>query len=116
MKTNEQFLNERDQMLNLVGFECELVRPGSLSWEKGVIIGVMSDKRSNTNMYRCECTKDKKVVNKTKDNPLFKVLETKSTREIKSRTQSYDNMTKDDILKQIRLLEDQIKVLKSKLD
>ena len=111
-----RFLNEKNEMLKHVGYECKVVRPGSLEWETGVIIGVMSDKRSYTNMYRIECYKDKKVINKTVRNGLFELLESKSDRVIKSRCQNIDDLSKDDIIKKIELLKSELKVLESKLN
>ena len=115
MKTELEFINERNEMLNHVGEWCKVVRPGSLEWENGTIIGVMSDKRSNVNMYRVEL-KDKKVINKTPENKLFKLLNVvNSNREIKSRVSSVDGMSKEAIIKEIALLESKIAVLKDKL-
>lgn len=115
MKTELEFINEKNQMLNHVGEWCKVVRPGSLEWENGTIIGVVSDKRSNVNMYRVEL-KDKKVINKTPENRLFKLLNViNSNREIKSRVSSVDSLSKDEILKKIELLNSEIALLKSKL-
>lgn len=116
MKTELEFINEKNQMLNHVGEWCKVVRPGELEWENGTIIGVMSDKRSNVNMYRIEL-RDKKIINKTPENKLFKLLNVvNSKREIKSRVSSVDGMGKDAIIKEIALLESKIKVLREKLD
>ena len=115
MKTELEFINERNEMLKHVGEWCKVVRPGSLEWENGTIIGVMSDKRSNVNMYRVEL-KDKKIINKTQENKLFKLLNVvNSNREVKSRVSSVDNMSKEAIIKEIELLESKIKILKDKL-
>lgn len=113
MLSNELFLSERNEMLNYVGYECEVVRKDSLVWEKGLIIGVMSDKRSNVNMYRIKLSDDV-IINKKKDNKLFKLGE-KSNIVIKSRVQNYDSLSKDEILKKIELLNSEIELLKSKL-
>ena len=110
-----KFINERNEMLKHVGYECRVVRPGTLEWEKGVIIGVMSDKRSYTNMYRIECYKDKKVINKTVRNNLFELLDTKSDRVINSRNTNVDSLSKDDIKKKIELLRSELAILESKL-
>ena len=115
MKTELEFVNERNEMLKHVGEWCKVVRPGSLEWENGTVIGVMSDKRSNVNMYRIEL-KDKKVINKTPENKLFKLLNVvNSNREIKSRVNSVDSMSKENIIKEIALLETRIELLKSQL-
>ena len=116
MKTELEFVKEKNEMLKHVGEWCKVVRPGSLEWENGTIIGVMSDKRLNVNMYRVEL-KDKKVINKTSENKLFKLLNVvNGMREIKSRTVGVDSMSKDAIIKEIELLESKIKVLREKLD
>jgi hypothetical protein len=115
MKTELEFINERNEMLKHVGEWCKVVRPGELEWENGTIIGVMSDKRSNVNMYRVEL-KDKKVINKTPENKLFKLLNVvNSNREVKSRVSSVDGMSKEAIIKEIAILESKIEMLKSKL-
>lgn len=113
MLSNEMFLVERNEMLNYVGYNCEVVRKDSLVWESGLIIGVMSDKRSNVNMYRIKLSDDV-IINKKKDNKLFKLGE-KSDIVIKSRVQNYDSLNKDEILKKIELLNSEIELLKSKL-
>ena len=110
-----RFVNERNEMLKHVGYECKVVRPGSLAWEKGVVIGVMSDKRSYTNMYRIECYSDKKVINKTVRNNLFELLDTKSDRTVNSRNTNIDSLSKDDIKKKIELLKSELAILESKL-
>lgn len=113
MMTNDVFLNEKNEMLKYVGYECDVVRKDSVEWEKGVIIGVMSDKRSNCNMFRIRLN-DNVVINKKKDNKLFKIGE-KSNVVIKSRIQSYDNLSKDDIIKKIELLNSELELLNKKL-
>jgi hypothetical protein len=117
MLSNEKFLVEKNEMLNFVGRECEVVKRNSLEWVRGVIIGVMSDKRSNCNMFRIEvCEGENKVVmNKKLGAPLFKILDSVSDREIKSRVSNIDSLSKDDIIKKIKLLESEIELLKSKL-
>lgn len=116
MVSNEKFTQEAEAMKQYVGRDCMVVRKNSLEWEKAVIIGIMSDKRSNCNMYRCECVSDKTVVNKKHGAPLLKILDTVSTvREIKSRTISADSMSKEAIIKEIALLEAKIELLKLKL-
>lgn len=115
MKTELEFVKEKNEMLKHVGEWCKVVRPGSLEWENGTIIGVMSDKRSNVNMYRIEL-KDKKVINKTSENKLFKLLNVvNSNREIKNRVSSVDSLSKEEIIKKIELLNSEIELLKSKL-
>jgi hypothetical protein len=114
MLSNEMFLVEKNEMLNYVGYNCEVVRKDSLVWENGVIIGVMSDKRSNVNMYRIKLN-DGVIINKKKDNKLFKLGE-KSDIVIKSRIQNYDNLSKDEILKKIKLLESEIDLLNDRLE
>lgn len=115
MLSNEMFLVEKNDMLNYVGNWCKVVRNGCLEWENGTIIGVMSDKRSNCNMYRIEL-KDGKIINKKKDSNLLKVFDIKnSNREIKSRIQNYDSLSKDEIIKKIKLLESEIELLQNKL-
>ena len=113
MLSNEMFLMEKNEMLNYVGYNCEVVRKDSLAWEKGVIIGVMSDKRSNANMYRIKLSDDV-IINKKKDNKLFKLGE-KSNVVIKSRIQNYDNLNKSEIIKKIELLKSEIELLENKL-
>lgn len=107
------FLMEKNEMLNYVGYNCEVVRKYSLVWENGVIIGVMSDKRSNVNMYRIKLNDDV-IINKKKDNKLFKLGE-KSDVVIKSRLQNIDSLSKEDIIKKIKLLESEIELLNNKL-
>lgn len=115
MKTNDVFISERNEMLKNVGYWCKVVRKDSLEWENGTIIGVMSDKRSNVNMYRIEL-KDGKIINKTKDNKLFKLLDVvNKNREIKSRVCNVDNLSKDDIKKKIELLNSELELLNKKL-
>lgn len=114
MLSNELFLSERNEMLNYVGYNCKVVRKDSLVWENGVIIGVMSDKRSNTNMYRIKLSDDV-IINKKKDNKLFELGEKNNDIVIKSRCQNYDSLSKDEILKKIELLNSEIELLKSKL-
>lgn len=115
MLSNEKFLAERNEMLKNVGNWCKVVRNGCLEWENGTIIGVMSDKRSNCNMYRIEL-KDGKVINKKKDSNLFKLFDVKNqNREIKSRVSNIDSLSREEIVKKIKLLESEIELLKSKL-
>lgn len=113
MLTNDVFLNERNEMLKYVCYECDVVRKDSVEWEKGIIIGVMSDKRSNCNMYRIKLS-DNVIINKKKDNKLFKIGE-KSNIVIKSRISSIDNLSKEDIKKKIELLNSELKVLNDRL-
>lgn len=109
------FLAEKNEMLKNVGNWCKVVRNGCLEWENGTIIGVMSDKRTNCNMYRIEL-KDGNVINKKKDSNLFKLFDVKNhNRVIKSRVQNYDSLSKDEILKKIELLNSELALLKSKL-
>ena len=114
MLSNEMFLVEKNEMLNYVGYNCEVVRKDSLVWENGIIIGVMSDKRSNVNMYRIKLNDDV-IINKKKDNKLFKLGEKNNDVVIKSRIQNYDNLSKDEIIKKIKLLESEIELLQNKL-
>lgn len=117
MLSNEEFLVEKNEMLKYVGYECEVVKRNSVEWIKGVIIGVMSDKRSNCNMFRIEYKEgnSKVVMNKKLGAPLFKILNSISDREIKSRISSLDNLSKEDIKKKIELLNSELKVLNAKL-
>lgn len=117
MLSNEKFLVEKNKMLNYVGRECEVVKRNSVEWVKGVIIGVMSDKRSNCNMFRIEVSEgeNKIVMNKKLGAPLFKILDSVSNREIKSRVSNIDSLSKDEILKKIELLNSEIELLKSRL-
>lgn len=113
MLSNQNFVEEKNEMLKYVGYECDVVRKDSVEWEQGIIIGVMSDKRSNCNMYRIKLS-DNVIINKKKDNKLFKIGE-KSNVVIKSRIQSYDNLSREDIIKKIELLNSELKVLNDKL-
>lgn len=117
MMTNEKFANEAIEMKKYVGRECMIVKRNTTEWTKGVIIGVMGDKRSNCNMFRIELedSGNKVVVHKKLGAPLFKILDTVSSREIKSRVSNIDSMSKEAIVKEIELLESKIKVLKEKL-
>lgn len=117
MLSNQEFMSEKQEMQQYVGRECEVVKRNSTDWVTGVIIGIMSDKRSNCNMFRIEYKDgdNKVVMNKKLGAPLFKILDTVSDREIKSRSLNVDNMSKDDIKKKIELLNSELKVLNDRL-
>lgn len=117
MMTNDKFINERNEMLKYVGRMCKVVKRNDVVWVDGVIIGVMSDKRSNCNMFRIEVGEgnDKMVMNKKLGAPLFKILDTVSSRVINSRVNSIDSLNKDDIIKKINLLTAELELLNKKL-
>ena len=117
MLSNQKFVEERNEMLSYVGRECKVVKRNSIEWVDGVIIGVLSDKRSNCNMFRIEYVdgNNKMIMNKKLGAPLFEILDSVSDREIKSRVQSYDSLSKEDIIKKIELLNSELKVLNDKL-
>lgn len=117
MLSNQKFLVEKNEMLKYVGRECKVVKRNDVEWVDGVIIGVMSDKRSNCNMFRIEYKEgnNKVVMNKKFGAPLFKILDSVSDREIKSRISNVDNLSKEDIIKKIGLLEVELKMLNDKL-
>lgn len=117
MLSNQKFVDEKNKMLKYVGRECRAVKRNSVDWVTGVIIGVMSDKRSNCNMFRIEYRDgdNKVIMNKKLGAPLFEILETVSDREIKSRSLNADNMSKEQILKELALLDIKKKELEKKL-
>lgn len=117
MLSNQKFVDERNEMLNYVGRECKVVKRNSIEWVKGVIIGVMSDKRSNCNMFRIEVVEgnNKIVMNKKLGAPLFEILDSVSNREIKSRVCNVDSLSKKDIIKKIELLNSELELLNKKL-
>lgn len=117
MLSNQKFVDERNEMLKYVGRECKVVKRNSIEWVDGVIIGVMSDKRSNCNMFRIEVGEgnNKIVMNKKLGAPLFEILDSVSDREIKSRVCNVDSLSKDDIKKKIELLNRELELLNKKL-
>lgn len=117
MLSNQKFVEEKNEMLKYVGRECKVVKRNSIEWVDGVIIGVMSDKRSNCNMFRIEYVdgNNKVVMNKKLGASLFKILDSISDREIKSRISNVDNLSKDDIKKKIDLLNSELEFLYKKL-
>lgn len=117
MVSDEKFMTERQNMLSYVGRECRVVKRNSTERVTGVIIGIMSDKRSNCNMFRIEYKDgdNKVVMNKKLGAPLFKILDTVSDREIKSRSLNIDSMSKEQILKELALLDIKKKELEKKL-
>lgn len=117
MLSNQKFVDERNEMLNYVGRMCKVVKRNSLEWVEGVIIGVMSDKRSNCNMFRIEIGEgdNKMIMNKKLGAPLFEILDIVSDREIKSRVNSIDNLSKEAIIKKIELLNSELEMLNKKL-
>ena len=117
MVSNQKFVDERTEMLTYVGRECQVVKRNSLEWVTGVIIGVMSDKRSNCNMFRIEYVEGehKTVMNKKLGAPLFKILTSTSDRAIKRRALNVGSMTKEQVIKELELLNIKRKELKKKL-
>ena len=117
MLSNQKFVEERNEMVNYVGRECKVVKRNSIDWVTGVIIGIMSDKRSNCNMFRIEYAdgNNKVIMNKKLGAPLFEILDTVSDREIKSRSLNIDSMSKEQIVKELALLDIKKKELEKKL-
>lgn len=117
MVSNEKFMSEKQDMQQYVGRECKVVKRNSVDWVTGVIIGIMSDKRSNCNMFRIEYKEgdNKVIMNKKLGAPLFEILDTVSDREIKTRSLNIDNMSKEQIVKELALLDIKRKELEKKL-
>ncbi len=117
MLSNQNFVEERNEMLKYVGRECKVVKRNSIEWVNGVIIGVMSDKRSNCNMFRIEVGEgdNKMIMNKKLGAPLFEILNSVSNREIKSRVNNVESLSKGEIIKKIELLNVELELLNKKL-
>lgn len=110
-------MSEKQVMQQYVGRECKVVKRNSVEWVTGVIIGIMSDKRSNCNMFRIEY-KDAdgtSIMNKKLGAPLFEILDKVSDREIKSRSLNISSMSKEQVLKELALLDIKKRELEKKL-